>query len=70
MKNFLILVDIELAANDEYCSSITDVYFGRISAETKEIALEKAKETVTSDKIKNRCSFAKGYDYYINVEEV
>lgn len=70
MKNFLILVDIELAANDEYHSSITDVYFGKISAETKEIALEKAKEIVTSRKIKDHCDFAKGYDYYIHLEEV
>ena len=42
MKNFIVLVEISLDANGEYFSSISDVYFGRVTADTAELALEKA----------------------------
>ena len=70
MKNFIVLVEISLDANGEYFSSISDVYFGRVTADTAELALEKAKETITPEMIKGRCDFARGYDFYIRVEEI
>ena len=43
MKKFIALVDVSLNANDEYNSSLENVFLGIYEAENAEKALEKVK---------------------------
>lgn len=66
MKKFIVLVNIQLNANDEYSDYIDDIFVGVYEADSEEEAIVKA--DVTEDMIKNMSGFAVGYDYCVHAK--
>lgn len=69
MAIFVGLVNVDLNANDEYYSSIDDVYLGFVEASCEILALEYFEKNWTPNDIENLCDWVRP-NYEIRVEEL
>lgn len=66
---FIVLASVSLSANDEYYSSIEDIFLGCIEAESKDDALEKVNPNLSSH-LNTDYSWICEYDYDITVVSI
>lgn len=67
---FIILASIGINVNDEYSSSVNDIFCGVILATDKDEALKIAKDTFDYEFLHNKCRWCEHYDIDYEAKEI
>lgn len=70
VTKFIVLASIGINANDEYSSSVNDIFCGVVFATNKDEAIKIAKEKFDYDFLSNKCRWCERYDIDYEVKEI
>lgn len=71
LTKFVVLASVGINANDEYSSSVNDIFCGVIDARTKEEALKLAQTQFDYEYIKyNKCHWCEHYDISYEIKPI